>query len=157
MADIPPHIEAFWERFLVTRPSPAADNAAFYESCRIGTEPEHADEGARLILAGIKTATSSLLSDYDQPGQAAPAPGALTVFENGKGEPVCVVETTWVQVIPFDEVDEQFARDYAETDGTLEDWRKTFFPYYASECTARGLEMSGQTALVCERFRVIFP
>ncbi len=157
MAVVPQHILVFWHAFLESRAAPGDASERFYESFRIGIEDEDADAGAKLILGGQKTATSSLLWQYESSGKALPPLGNLSVVENGRREPVCVVQTTWIEVMRFGDVDAQFAREYGEGDRTLEGWRKMFRPYYAKACAALGREMSDDAPMVCERFRVIYP
>ena len=136
--------------------SPKNANDLFLESFQIGSNRNTADEGARLILSGEKTATSSLLWEHESNGEPLPSVGSLSVVEDGERRPVCVVRTTWVEVIPFGEVDASFARDYSETDGTLENWYEVFGDYYANMCESMGRNLSEDTPLVCERFQVIF-
>jgi uncharacterized protein YhfF len=154
--DIPRHVEAFWSGFLESSSAPHDANERFYESFRIGLEDEDADTGAALILSGQKTTTSSLLWEYESRGKALPPLGNLSVVENGRRAPVCVVTTTWIEIIPFDRIDAQFAYEYGEGDRTLEGWRKMFWPYYSKACAALGREMSEEAPLICERFGVIY-
>jgi uncharacterized protein YhfF len=153
---MPDHIEAFWQRFLESQRDPVEAHGRFYESFRIGSEPEDADEGARLIRRGQKTATSSLLWEYEAQGKALPRVGSLSVIEDGRDVAICVVETTWLQVLPFDQVDAEFASDYGEADGTLDGWRRLCWDYYVDACALLGRTMSHDAPLVCERFRVVF-
>lgn len=157
MADVPQHIETFWGGFLGSQSAPNDANDRFYESFRIGLDDETAEEGARLILSRQKTATSSLLWEYESSGKALPPLGNLSVVENGRRAPVCIVQTMWIEIIRFDDVDAQFAFEYGEGDRTLEGWRKMFWSYYSHACAALGREMSSNAPLVCERFLVIFP
>ena len=157
MTDIPRHIEAFWIAFLESPSAPNDANERFYESFRIGLADEDAETGAELILSKQKTTTSSLLWEYESSGKALPPLGNLSVVENGRRAPVCIVQTTWIEAIRFDDVDAQFAFEYGEGDRTLEGWRKMFWSYYSNACKALGREMSPDTPLVCERFLVIFP
>ena len=119
MANVPQHIEAYWMSFLDSQSSSMGSNERFYESFQIGSDVEDADEGARLILCGKKTATSSLFWEYESSGKPLPKVGALSVVENGAREPMCVVQTTWIEIIPFSEVDAKFAYEYGESDRTL--------------------------------------
>ena len=149
--------ESFWRAFLASVPlAPAADRR-FYEVFSIGATPAGADEGARLIKQGVKTATSSLLWTYDLTRQPLPAPGALSIVIDGRAEPVCVVETTVVEIKALSEVDAAFAYDYGEWDRTLATWRAQCWAAYASECQALGKTPTPDLPLVCERFVVIYP
>ena len=155
--NIPRHIEQFWKEFLNSDRCPANAQSLFQTTYQIGANKEDADHGSTLILTGQKTATSSLIWEFEINNEALPSIGDLCVIENGKGEPVCVVETIWVETIPFAKVDAKFAKEYAEADGTLEDWKKVFGKYYAGVCLSLGKEFTPDTLLVCERFRVIYP
>lgn len=157
MTQVPQHIEVFWRSFLDSQSDSAEANERFYESFRVGSRDESADEGARLILNKEKTATSSLLWEYDASGSRLPHIGSFSVVENGMRKPVCVVKTTWIEVIPFGDVDAQFAYEYGEGNRTLEGWRKMFWEYYSEVCETMNREMSNEAPLVCERFQVIFP
>ena len=157
MIDVPQNIASFWRRFLDSQSDPADANERFYDAFRIGSEDEDAEEGARLILSGEKTATSALLWEYEDGNEPLPYVGALSVIQDAGWKPVCVVETTSVEVIPFRGIDAEFAHEYGETDGTLEGWREVFWEYYSEECAALGREMSKDTPRVCRRFRVVFP
>lgn len=141
MADIPQHINTFWNDFLESRSAPSDANQRFYDSFRIGIEDEDAETGAVLIRSGQKTATSGLLWEYESRGKPLPPLGNLSVVENGRREPVCVVTTTWIELIRFEDVDARFAFEYGEGDRTLEGWRKMFWDYYSNACAALGREM----------------
>lgn len=153
---IPPHVDAFWKRFLASRSDPVEANALFIESYRIGATDEDAEEGAQLILSGEKTATSELVWEREISGNPPLEVGSLSVLEDGNSQPVCVMETVWLEVIPFSEVDAVFAHDYGEWGKTLEGWRAGNWEYYAEVCKEQCREMTQDAPLVCERFRVIF-
>lgn len=153
---IPDHIKTFWQDFSGSAAAPDNAEDLFQAGYQIGSDESDANEGAKLILNGEKTATSSLLWNLQQNSEALPRVGDLCVIEDGKGEPVCVVQTNWVEIIRFADVDAGFARDYSETAGTLEDWHQVFGEYYGEECADMGRELTDDTPLVCERFRVIF-
>ena len=153
---IPQHIKPLWQRFLDSDVSPEDATSQFVESYQIGLHPEQADEGLRLILSGAKTATSALLWEFEERGMPIPAVGSFSVVEDGRRNGVCVVQTTWTEVIPFYDIDADFSRDYAETDGTVDGWYEVFESYYGQVCASMGRELSKTTPLVCERFAVVY-
>src|SRR5437764_98420 len=75
------------------------------------------------ILSGEKTATSSLLIEYEEPGEDFPEVGGRSVVVDSAERPVCVIETTEVRVLRLDGVDEQFARDEGEGFESVAEWR----------------------------------
>src|SRR2546426_6459282 len=149
--------EAFWQAYLAS--SPQAKNAIrrFYEVFRIGDSLEGADEGAALIKQGVKTATSSLLWAYQATAKPLPEVGSLSIVTDGRGDPVCVVETIAVEIKSFAEVDAAFAYDYGEWDRTLETWRAHCWEFNAPRCHALGKAPTEAMPLVCERFTVVYP
>lgn len=115
-----------------------------------GDSPELADELLDLVLAGKKTATCGTLSQFGEGGEPMPQVGRRDVVLDGQGRPAAVIETTEVTVKRFDEVDEAFARDEGEGDGTLVYWRDAHETYFA-----RNGGFAHDMQLVCERFRVV--
>lgn len=157
MASLTSAQQEFWADFLKQHSKPAAARARFYESFRIGESVAAADEGARLILTGAKTASSSLLWEYQATGRPPAKKGSLSILLDGRDAPLAVVETTWLKLQPFEQVEAPFARDYGEWDGTLATWREKCWAFYAPQCAALGRAPSPSMPLVCERFRVVFP
>ena len=154
--DLPKRVRDYWCRFLETQPNADLANELFYDSFSIGYDAQDAEIGAQQILSGEKTATSALLWEMEEEKMPLPEVGSLSIVEDGNREPRCVIETTWVDVIPFGQVNAEFARDYGETDGTLEAWRRLMNECYSEDCIELGREFTEETPLVCERFRVVF-
>lgn len=151
-----PAARRFWTRFLEKIDDGAKAETLFYDVFRIGDSDTAADEGARLVPSGTKTATSALLWDYEAAGKPPPTLGAISILTDGGARPVCVVETTWLEILPFNQVDEGFARDYGEWDRTLATWRERCWTFYAKQCQILGRVPRGEMPLVCERFRGVF-
>ncbi len=154
---IDPKTQPFWQDFLSHQPDPEDAARRFYESFKIGNSQASADFGADLILKGIKTATSSLLLEYQTENRAPPQAGSLSIVENGNNEPICVVETVEIVIKPFSEVDAPYAYDYGEWDRTLETWRRECWADYSRLSTQLGQEPTEAMLLVFERFKVIYP
>src|SRR5215204_5686479 len=76
-----------------------SEEARYFLPMSIGSAPEHADEGAVLILNGTKTLTSSPFWDY--PDGKIPFVGALGVLLDGSQGPRGIVKTTRVETMPF--------------------------------------------------------
>lgn len=117
-----PDTERFWRQYLDAAPDASSARRWFYEAFRIGTTADDADDGALLITRGRKTATSSLLWEYEGQHKPLPQVGSLSILENGRDQPVCVVQTTELVTRPFREVDQLFAYDYGEWDRSLKTW-----------------------------------
>jgi uncharacterized protein YhfF len=115
-----------------------------------GDSPEMADELLALVLAGKKTATCGALASFPPGSDAMPVAGRRDVVLDGKGRRAAVIETLEVEIRRFDQVDERFARDEGEGDGTLGWWRDAHRRYFE-----RNGGFSPDMQLVCERFMLV--
>ena len=129
------------------------EDAHYFLPMSIGSAPEHADEGAALILNGTKTLTSSPFWDY--PDGVIPFVGALGVLLDGAGQPRGVVETTRVEVLPFGAVTEDMACAYGEGERTVEWWRRAMGKFYRVSATRQGATFTEDTPLLWEWLGVV--
>ena len=142
-----PDQAAFWAAFLASPTAPPDADARFHSVFAIGSG---SDTGATLILSGVKTATSSLPSDFQ--GIAPPGPGSLSLLTGAAGRPMGVVETLSMTPLTLSQMDDSFSAAYAEwpdhasfVQGIIE-WHQSVDPGFTAE-----------TPLLAERFRVIWP
>ena len=149
-------IEAYWQNFLSTLPVDSPYHSKSYITEGWGDSPEMADELGDLIAQGIKTGTCSALWEWEVEGNPIPEAGLITVVIDGKGEPLCIVETTEVFIQKYNEVDADFARAEGEGDLSLEHWREAHRNFFSRTLSKIGKEFSEEMPLVCERFRVIY-
>jgi len=150
-----PDIAEFWTRFKDS--TGEGDDARFYEAFYFGDHEELADSLAALVLAGRKRATAGLSWGLEAEGKRPPRAGDLSVVTNWAGQPLCVIETRAVDLVPFDDVTAEFAAVEGEGDGSLAYWREGHTEYFARECARIGRTPSGSMLVVCERFAVIYP
>jgi uncharacterized protein YhfF len=156
MGIIRPSAEACWQAFLASLPVDSPYRQRTYIVEPWGDTPALADELGGLIAAGTKTAACSPLVEFESQGQPIPAPGLLTIVIDGRGEPLCIIETSEVSRRRFDEVDAAFARAEGEGDRSLAYWREAHRRYFTRTLARVGLEFREDMILVCERFRVVY-
>jgi len=150
---IPSYIQPFWKKFAATVDYNAATR--FYEAFHFDDNQADADALAGLVLRGQKRATASLLWIYAAHDKPLPQVGDLSVVTNWQQEPLCVIETTQVAIVPYAEVSVDFAAAEGEGDGSLRHWRSVHWRFFARECQRLGREPGLYMPVVCERFRVI--
>jgi uncharacterized protein YhfF len=153
----PAEVRAFWQRYLASLPEAERPDYASYDWGIFGDTEEDAETCAGLVQAGVKTATSALLWEYEASNEKLPAPGHLSIVTGWDGIPQCVIEITESIIRPFDEVDEQFAFDYGEWDRSLAAWRTGNWAYFSKVCEALGRTPHESMPLICQRFRVLYP
>lgn len=146
-------INQFWHSFC--RLNPEADPRQQYQVWYFGDGPELADRLCDLVLSGTKTATAALVWEAEADPATAPVIGGYSVVTNFAGEPRCVIRTTEIQIIPFDEVPEEFAFDEGEGDRSLEYWRKVHLDYFSKRCRELGEVPDLKMRIICERFELL--
>jgi uncharacterized protein YhfF len=109
-----------------------------------------------LIVSGVKTATCSAVWEWEAEGKRLPEVGLKTIVLDGSNAPLCIIETSEVEILPYNEVGARFARDEGEGDLSLEYWREAHWNYFSRVLPKAGLEAAPDMPLVCERFRLIY-
>lgn len=105
------------------------------------------------ILRGEKTSTCTLLVDYERAADALPEVGTRSVVVDSEEQPVAVIETTELRVLPLGEVDLAFARDEGEGFESVADWRVAHEGFWASHFA--DVAVDDDTPIVAERFRLV--
>jgi uncharacterized protein YhfF len=152
MPDHPEDVRAYWTGFCAES---GVEPVQRYDVFAFGDSPEMADELAALVLHGPKRATAGLLADFDD--EPLPVVGVHSIVLGGQGEPVCIIRTSEVRVLPFREVDAAFAWDEGEGDRSLAYWRDAHIGFFTRMCAARGEAFSEEMATVLERFLLVWP
>jgi uncharacterized protein YhfF len=149
-------VKAMWQDYLATLP-PGEEPPTIYMTWHFGNACETADALGRLAVAGTKTATSSLLWDYEAEEEELPRPGDVSIVTDWDGAPLCIIETTAVEVKPFNEVGAEHACAEGEGDRSLAYWRQVHWEAFTASCATLGRMPKETMPVVCERFRVIYP
>ena len=109
-----------------------------------------------LVVRGIKTATCSWFELYELEGEEVEKVGDQSYIMNSSDTPVCVIETTEIEIKKFSEVDEDFARAEGEGDLSYEYWRRVHEEFFTKSSLEHNLEWNSDTqSVVCERFKVV--
>lgn len=148
-------IECYWQQYLKTLSS-GTDVHHTYMVEQFGDTPKLADELGQLVLNGTKTATCSTLWEWEVEQSPLPTVGLTTIVMDGSETPMCIIETTEINICPFNQVDAQFAYDEGEDDRTLESWRREHWKYFLRTLPIIGKEPTLEMPLVCERFQLLY-
>jgi len=120
-----------------------------------GADAALADRLGALVVEGTKTATSGALWEYEHDDSPLPRVGDLGIVLDGRGAPLCLFETTSVQILRFDEVPADFAHAEGEGDRGLATWRAAHWEFFSRFLPRIGRRAKRDMPLVCERFRVL--
>ena len=152
---LPPEISEFWERYSAV--AGGVERSRLYEHFYFGDNERLANDLADLVLAGTKRATANLTWSFEAASQRVRVPGDLRVVTYWDGSPVCVIETTAVETVAFEDVTPEFAAIEGEGDGTIHYWKWGHTNYFSRECIRLNRSFGGSMLVVCEQFKVVFP
>ena len=151
-----PAVRDYWRSYLDSRKPELSTKGLEYEAWAFGNTSEMADDLGDLVKRGVKIATASLAWAYQAEGEPYPEVGELSIILDGRGDPICIVETTDVEVIAFNAVGEKHAFEEGEGDRSLDYWREVHWAFFAEECNSISREPAGDMPVVCERFRLVY-
>lgn len=109
------------------------------------------------ILAGEKTATSSLLAEYELSGETLPEVGLLEAVVDSHDNVVCVTRVSEVKVVPVADVDDSHAIAEGEGYQNSHEWRIDHEHFWTSDeyVTSVGrIALSDSTPVVCVGFEL---
>ncbi|MBT2587053.1 ASCH domain-containing protein [Arthrobacter sp. ISL-95] len=108
------------------------------------------------IRTGRKTATSSLLHEYEVGNEPLPAVGDRGAVIDSNGERVETIETTAVRIVPLRDVPLGHALAEGEGYATVADWRLGHTEFWSSEAMRAELgddfEITDSSLVVLEQF-----
>lgn len=139
--------QKYWEMYWVGKEQPLS-----VTSWQFGGIP---DELAQLVVDGLKTATCSNYLVYELENEPLPKVDDYSIVLNSKDEPVCIIRTSEVKIMPMNEVPLDFTFAEGEGDRTYEHWHKVHIEFFTKELKTLGGEFSEEMLLVCERFELI--
>lgn len=144
-------VNEMWTAFKKINPN-APDE---FQAWAFGDSKEDADELATLVLEETKTATSSSYSLYGN-NEPLPYVGLHNIILDGTGKAVAIIETTSVEIVPFDEVTEGHAYLEGEGDRSLSHWRAVHKAFFTRELSEKNQDFDHKMLVVCEGFKLIF-
>ncbi|WP_083563566.1 ASCH domain-containing protein [Boudabousia liubingyangii] len=113
------------------------------------------DQLAQAVLDGVKTATASLVAEYEAEELPLPEVGELSILCDGGGQPVALLVNTGIEVCAFNDVNSEHAAAEGEGDRSLPHWRAVHRAFWATH-SAPFWKGDGTDQVVCENFEVIY-
>ena len=153
----PRSVDEMWRRFLASIGETPESTERVVQWWSFSDNQADADELWRLVVDGTKQATAPSLWYFEESGEPVPKPGDLDVIVDWSQTARCIIRTTRVDVVPYLEVDEEFAAVEGEGDGSLAYWQRVHWPYYQRELEPFGRRPEPDMPVVCQRFEVVFP
>lgn len=118
-----------------------------------GAEP---DLLAQLVLEGTKTATASAYDEYLFYKEPLGQIGDTSVILDSQENAVCIIRTTKVSLVSFDEVSQEHAFKEGEGDKSLAYWRQVHEKLFTEWLGDTGISFTPKSKVVLEEFEVVF-
>ncbi len=147
--------EEFWEAYC-DHNADLNKEELYYDVWQFLDGERGCDRLASLVLAGIKTATSSVYETFEIDDMKVPEEGDYSIILDSEEVPLFIIKDTKVEIKKFSEIDEEFAKKEGEGDQSLEYWRKTKRKFFEKKCEEYGIEFNEDTSILCEEFELIF-
>lgn len=106
-------------------------------------------------MDGIKTATCSGYVFYEEENEPLPSVGDYSIILSSEDEPLAIIQTVKVEVLPMNEVSEEFAISEGEGDRTYTYWWDAHEKWLKEELHKIGHTFKEDMLLVCERIELI--
>lgn len=141
--------EELWREFITIKSVEECE----YDAWAFGVD---ADQLARLVVTGEKTATASAYPLYEVDGEPLPEAGEYSVILDSADNAVCIIRTKKVTVIPFNEVSADHAYKEGEGNKSLDYWREVHRKIFTEWMNEARLEFTTDMEVVCEEFSVVY-
>ncbi|SOC42529.1 ASCH domain-containing protein [Ureibacillus acetophenoni] len=142
-------VDQFWYDYCVENNK---EGLNYKEAFQFGSS---ADWLAEMVVEGKKTATTSGFLFYEIENAELPKAEEYYIVLDGRNEPVAVIEIQSVEVVPMNEVTEEFA--LAEGLDSYQYWWDAHEKFFTDALKEYNLAFSPEMLVVCERFRKVYP
>ncbi len=128
--------------------------------CEFGFPGPLRDRLVGAVLRGEKTATCSLLVEWEVEGAPLPAVGERHAVVDSHGAVVAIIELAAVEVVRLGDVSLGFAVDEGEGFASVAEWRRDHERFWTTEVLPTLPEpgatpLTDDTPLVLQRFRLV--
>ena len=146
-------VDEFWESF---KKHYNIDKSRKYIECfHFDLTEEWANKLLELVMSGKKKATASSLYHYELTGGRLPQVNDYNIVTDWDGNPHCVIRTTEVTILPFNEITFDICKREGE-DENLESWQQGHRHFFTEDGKEMGYEFSETMPVVFEDFDVMF-
>lgn len=142
-------VQKFWNEFCEANELDGTEYKDAFQFC------VEADWLADLVIEGKKTATTSGYIFYELAKEPLPKEGAYSIVLNGMEKPVAIIQIQSVEVMPMNEVNEEFA--LAEGEGDYNYWWDAHEKFFRESLKKYNKKFTPDMLVVCERFKKAYP
>ena len=130
------------------------DNPVLYDYFSFEGDKKTSDYYLSLILEEKKKVMITPLYAYTEEENDMPILNSYSVIMDWEGYPRCIIKTTKVSIIPFNNITKEIV-DLEGENTTLEEWKASNEKYYKEDAIEYGYSFSSDMELCVEEFVII--
>ncbi|WP_207871761.1 hypothetical protein DOK78_000158 [Enterococcus sp. DIV2402] len=113
------------------------------------------NELGQLVVQGLKTGTCSAKCIHELEEENIPAVGGYEIVLDGQNNPLAIIQYTKIEIVPMNEVSQEFAVSEGEGDLSYEYWYQEHEKFFRWELGQYSLPFTPTIELVCQSFKVV--
>ncbi|MCY6960240.1 ASCH domain-containing protein [Clostridium brassicae] len=149
-------VQEMWKNYLMSIGEDNGNINKNYTSWYFCDNEKSANDLAKLVREGIKRGTTSLYYWYELENEELPIEDEYSIITDWNGIAQCIIRTKKVSVLPFKDVNEEFAQIEGEGDKSLKYWRETHIDFFTKELKEQGIEFYEDMLVVFEEFEMVY-
>ena len=141
----------------VSRRDPDGNLVEVLRRARFGVPGPLRDRLVAAVLSGRKTASTSLLAEWEAEGEPLPSIGDRWSVIDSQERPVGVIEYTGIDTVRLGDIDEAVAHAEGEGFAGVAEWREAHLRFWETHVrpeVPQAFPLGDDTPIVVERFRV---
>lgn len=149
-------VSEMWRNYLSSIGDDIINTNKKYSSWHFCDNEGDANDLAELVKQGVKRATTGLYYLYEVDDETLPKVGELNIIIDWQGKGKCIIEMKKVTLLPFKEVNEEFAKIEGEGDKSLKYWREVHINAFNRHLKEYNKEFIEDMLVVCQEFETVY-
>lgn len=146
-------VEKFWFEYLEKNNLPKT--TPYSGEFILGEDEVSCLQLSALILGGKKTGSFTALDSFIIDNEPLPKAGSNYVVTDWNEIPLCIIQTTNVTILPYNQITWEMAAKEGEED-SFENWKESHNEFFEYDADIMGYEFKPDMPVVFEEFKVIY-
>lgn len=146
-------IESFWFEYLEKNNLPK--NTPYSGEFSFGFDKETSTYLSSLVLMNKKKATTSALESFTIDNEPLPKKGNKYVLTDFDDNPLAIIETTNVAILPYNSVTWEMAQKEGDVDD-MASWHQNYDDFFEEDSDIMGYDFTTDMPIVFEEFEMIY-
>jgi uncharacterized protein YhfF len=146
-------VEKFWFEYLEKNNLPKT--TPYSGEFILGEDEVSCLQLSALILGGKKTGSFTALDSFIIDNEPLPKAGSNYVVADWNEVPLCIIQTTKVTILPYNQITWEMAEKEGEED-SFESWKESHNEFFEYDAEIMGYEFKPDMPVVFEEFKVLY-